>query len=129
MCLAKDYSEDLLLLFNNINGDFIKLNNELRQTDLMEQDILHMIEKGNFNASEGYKLSKMLYLNRVERRRIKNEIEPLRKLKSNFTDVNFQDLKETHSAIIRKDKILTNLTENQIYSPRVLKNPIHKKAM
>jgi len=129
MCLAKDYSEDLLLLFNNINGDFIKLNNDLRQTDLMEQDILHMIEKGNFNACEGYNLSKMLYLNRVERRRIKNEIEPLRKLKSNFTDANFQDLKETHSAIIRKDKILTNLTENKIYCPRVLKNPIHKKAM
>ncbi|HEY8891037.1 MAG TPA: hypothetical protein VIM70_12360 [Clostridium sp.] len=129
MCLAKDYSEDLLLLFNNINGDFIRLNNELRQTDLMEQDILHMIEKGNFNASEGYKLSKLICDNRKERRRIKNEIEPLRKLKNSFIDLNMKSLDDTHQAIIRKDKILTNLTENQIYSPRVLKTPIHKKAM
>jgi hypothetical protein len=120
MCKAKDYSEQLLEIYNNINNDFQSLYNELSQADLIQQDLLHMIEKGGFNASEGYKMAKMIYDNRVNRRKIKNELKPLQHLKSNFTDVNFQALNKVHQTVLREDTTLTRLTENQIYTPRVL---------
>jgi len=134
MCKAIGYSQDLLTVFNSINEEFNKLSHELSQSDLMEQDILHRIEKGGFNASEGYNLSKMLYLNRVERRKTKNELAPIRKLKQSFIDINIKSLKDTYDSIIRKDKILKNLTENKVYNNRVLRpntnvKPVHKKVV
>jgi len=134
MCLAKNYSEDILTLYHNINADFNRLSHELSQADLMEQDILHLIEKGGFNACEGYNLSKQLFENRKQRRKVKNEWTLLRKLKQSFIDMNMQGLKETHESIVRKDKILKNLTENKVYNPRVLRpntnvKPVHKKVV
>jgi hypothetical protein len=127
MCLAKDYSEDLLVIYDNIIAEFNKLNHELSQADLYEQDILHTIEKGKFNAADGYKLSKKLHDNRKRRREIKNELEPLGVLKCNFVDKNKSILTTTYKSVTRKENVLTNLTENQIYSPRVLEKEINSK--
>jgi len=77
MCKAKIYSEQLLEIYSDIKHDFETLTNELSQVDLYEQDVLHMIENGKFNASDGYKFAKMIYDNRIKRREIKNELEPL----------------------------------------------------
>ena len=77
MCKAKIYSEQLLEIYSDIKYDFETLTNELSQVDLYEQDVLHMIENGKFNASDGYKFAKMIYDNRIKRREIKNELEPL----------------------------------------------------
>jgi len=120
MCKAKEYSEKLLDIYNSINSDFSHYSEELSQADLYEQDILHIIENGGFNASEGYKLAKMIYDNRQKRRLIKNELEPLQQLKNNFIDQNMKSLDNAHQNVIRKDTILTKLTENKIYHPRVL---------
>ena len=119
LCKAVGYSQDLLVLFNNINEEFNNLSHELSQADLMEQDILHQIEKGGFSTGGGYNLSRQIYENRLKRRKLKNELSTLRKLKSSFIDLNIGALKDTHESIIRKDKILKNLTENKIYKPRV----------
>ena len=48
-------------MHSDIKHDFETLTNELSQVDLYEQDVLHMIENGKFNASDGYKFSKMIY--------------------------------------------------------------------
>jgi hypothetical protein len=120
MCLAKDYSEDLLIIFDNIIAEFNRLSYELSQADLREQKILHTIEKGKFNASEGYKLSKQIHDNRKRRREIKNELEPLGILKCNFIDTHKNILTKTYNSVTRKDNVLTHLTENQIYIPKVL---------
>lgn len=74
MCKAKDYSENLLQTYNKIEIDFNELSKELKQVTLYEQDLLHIIEKGGFNASEGYTLAKKLCDNRQNRRKIKNEL-------------------------------------------------------
>lgn len=129
MCKARNYSEQLLKIYNNINNDFISLNNELRQADLLEQDLLHTIEAGNFNAFQGYKLSKMIHDNRVKRRDIKNELDPLFRLKNNFVDVNVNRLNTVSQQVIKRDERLTNLTENQIYTPRVLDQPTHNNTI
>jgi len=120
MCKAKNYSEQLLNIYSNIKQDFETLTNELSQSDLYEQDVLHMIENRKFNASDGYKFAKMIYDNRIKRREIKNELEPLQQLKTSFIDKNIQALNTSHQAVIKKDNILTNLTENKIYHPRVI---------
>ena len=120
MCKAKNYSEQLLGIYSDIKHDFETLTNELSQADLYEQDVLHMIENGKFNASDGYKFAKMIYDNRIKRREIKNELEPLQQLKTSFIDKNIQALNTSHQAVIRKDNILTNLTDNKVYYPRVI---------
>ena len=120
MCKAKNYSEQLLGIYSDIKHDFEKLTNELSQSDLYEQDVLHMIENGKFNASDGYKFAKMIYDNRIKRREIKNELEPLMQLKTSFIDKNIQALNTAHQAVIIKDNILTNLTENKVYTPRII---------
>jgi len=120
MCKAKNYSEQLLGIYSNIKHDFEILTHDLSQSDLYEQDVLHMIENGKFNASEGYKFAKMIYDNRIKRREIKNELEPLQQLKTSFIDKNIQALNTSHQAVIRRDNILTNLTENKVYHPRVI---------
>jgi hypothetical protein len=120
MCKAKDYSEDLLILFDNIITEFNRLSHELSQVDLNEQRILHTIENKKFNASEGYKLSKQIHDNRKRRREIKNELEPLGILKCNFIDTHKNILTKTYNSVTRKDSVLTHLTENQIYIPKVL---------
>lgn len=120
MCKAKDYSEQLLGIYSNIKNDFETLSSELSQVDLYEQDVLHMMENKKLNASDGYKFAKMLYDNRIRRREIKNEIGPLIQLKTSFIDKNIQALTVAHQAVIRKDNILTNLTENKVYTPRVI---------
>lgn len=119
MCKAKDYSENILSIYNKINEDFQSLNKELSQIDLYIQDILHKIENIKFNACEGYKFAKMIHEARIKRRTIKNELEPLFLLKQ-FTNKNLQSLKNAQKTIVKKDNLLTNLTENKIYNPRIV---------
>jgi hypothetical protein len=120
MCKAKHYTEQLLNTYDEIKEECERLNKELRKADLYEQDLLHIIENGGFNAYEGYRLAKMISDNRQKRRQIKNELEPLQQLKNSFIDKNITELNNTYDAVIRRDKILTNLTENKVYTPRVL---------
>ena len=120
MCLATKYSEQLLEIYNSINSEVRRLCAEVNTADLYDMDMLHIIEKGGFNACEGYKLAKMIHENRVFRRKAKNELEPLKRLKNNFIDKNMELLNKTHQEVIRRDVILTDLTERKIYNPRVL---------
>ena len=120
MCKAKDYSEKLLEIYNSINVDTKYYNEELSQADLYEQDILHVIEMGGFNAVEGYYLSKKICDNRQARRQIKNELEPLQQLKRDFIDQNINLLNTTHQSVSKRGDTLNYRTENKIYVPRVL---------
>jgi len=135
MCIANDYSLKLIDIYNDINLEVRRLCAEVNKADLYDMDMLHIIEKGGFNACEGYKLAKMIHINRVNRRQLKNELEPLKQLKNNFIDKNMELLNKTHQEVIRRDVILTNLTERKVYNPRVLGKEniilgkaIHKKT-
>lgn len=76
-----DYKENLAVamkMLEEINMDLQtdnEINDELQAVDLMQEDLLHMIEFHNFNASEGYNFAKMLQEVRQERRKIKNRLE------------------------------------------------------
>lgn len=49
----------------------------LKKVELEIQDLLHLIELTNFNASKGYRLAKELQKARQRRRAIKDELETL----------------------------------------------------
>lgn len=58
---------------------------QLKKVDSEIQDIVHIIELTNFNASEGYKWAKELQRLRRIRRGLKNELETLEKIKEFLT--------------------------------------------
>ncbi|WP_339147654.1 MULTISPECIES: hypothetical protein [unclassified Sutcliffiella] len=61
------------------------IEESLRSVEEEIQDILHVIELGRFNASDGYKLAKELQNARIERRKLKDALELLKPIKDLMT--------------------------------------------
>lgn len=122
MCQAKQYSEQLLTIFENIKLSLLETSVEQSKSERTEQDLLHIIENENFNAAEGYKLAKLIKDERINRRNIKIEQETLTKLKKEFTDKYLNNLKSVYGNITKQNDLLLELKENKIYKPRFLKS-------
>ena len=120
MCKAKHYSEQLLKTYEKIDEDIRLLYLQLSRLDGLQQDILHIIENGNFNASEGYLLARMIKNARIERRDVKIELDTLNNLKRNFCDKSINRLKFTSNSIKDQDNTLLKLREERVYNPKVL---------
>ncbi|MCK9310339.1 MAG: hypothetical protein M0P99_08710 [Candidatus Cloacimonetes bacterium] len=116
MCKAKDYTEQLLNIYQSIENDFNILSNRLSQIDIEEQKVLHKIEESNFNAYQGYLFAKELKEVRAERRRIKNEVLPLMKLRNDFIQNNTKQLESTHTSIIKQENNAINFKP---YNPKL----------
>jgi len=136
MCRAKRYTEQLLKIYDEINNDVEYFKHQIDELQLLEQDLLHIIENGNFNVVEGYKLSKKIKNARIERRDYKIELETMINLKKTFCDRNIEYLKNKYDDIKRQDALLLSLKENKIYKPRVLEStelklvvPMNRKAI
>lgn len=77
------------------------LMQELSIVDTEISDILHAIEFGRFNASEGYKLAKTLQDARNKRREVKSKLEvvdSLQQLKNNIKKPEVNNLAQTVQA-------------------------------
>lgn len=108
MCLAKDYSDQLLNIYNSIEDSFKELSDKLSYIDIEQQKVLHELESNNFNAYKGYLLAKQLKEIRIERRKIKNELAPLINLRNNFLQKNDELLKKIHNNIINQEERAIN---------------------
>lgn len=87
------------------------LINQLKQTDLEIVDIEHAAEFYNLNASQGYKLYKMLHNARIKRREIKDELQII-----GYTltaSLSTKSMEHLESSILGLD--------NRQYAPRVHK--------
>ncbi len=120
MCSAKNYSNQIREIIFKIEQDIKELNNNLHRLQKEQEDMLHIIETGGFNASQGYMLSKMLHDIRVQRRETKDELQTLEILKNNFTN-------HVSDKIDKLTKLVLQIHEEQIeakngnkYKPRVL---------
>lgn len=74
--LAQKRREQLTValgFLENINNDIRTCNEQLSRTDKAIDQIMHDIEQEDFNAYEGYRVTKALQELRRERRRIKSE--------------------------------------------------------
>jgi hypothetical protein len=87
------------------------LRYKLSQIDMEICDISHAAEFYTLNASQGYKIYKLLHESRIERRKVKDEMEKIRYI-----------LEETMNGALanRMSKKIIGL-DNRQYSPRVLK--------
>lgn len=113
MCMAKDYSDQLLNIYNSIEDSFKDLSDKLSNIDIEEQKILHEIENTNFNACIGFLLAKQLKEIRMRRRNIKNELIPLMNLRNNFLQKNSDLLKSVHTNIIKQEEKAINFKPYQ----------------
>jgi len=116
MYKAKDFSKQLVQIYEEIKQEYNNIVKETSKTDLMIQDMLHNIEFNTFNASQGYKLAKQIKDIRVERRKYKEELEAMLSL-YNFIRPISKNLYEINVAITK----LESHQKTRIYTPRILK--------
>lgn len=96
-----------------------ELQNELLRVQRMQQDVLHIIELLNFNASEGYNFAKMLQIIGRARRRIKDRIEE-REVVKVLVEKYEEDFKSIlESTIVDKEKF-DRRQDNRSYRIREL---------
>lgn len=93
---------------------------ELSKINQEIQDILHVLELAKFNASEGYKYARDIKELRLERRKLKDEIELLEKIQE-FTAYPKASEKVINKTIGEINKVQTKFN-NRFYTMRVRKD-------
>jgi hypothetical protein len=120
MCHAKKLGEQILQLTDDVNKLLEEYTRQLSNIDIQISDVLHFIENEKFNASQGYAYAKKLKQLRVERRKIKTEIEPLRMLNAT-TLKTLHPLKCTLGGITKKDEeVQKYVTGEKKYTPKAI---------
>lgn len=117
LAIAQKMMEEIIMDLENDE----ELNEEMRKVDLMEQDVLHMIEFHNFNASEGYNFAKMLQEIRKERRKIKNRFEEKRKVREFIKNNYNSKFKNPLSQAVKNFNELQDKQDGRTYTLRALK--------
>jgi hypothetical protein len=120
MCKAKELSEQLIYICDEIEIEMKQIAKDLSKYDLMEQDVLHMIENENFNAAEGYCMAKKLQEIRINRRETKNELAPMQTLIT-YINANKSKIVNVRDNINLQYYNLNKDCEQKRYCPRVLK--------
>lgn len=93
------------------------LLSELSRLDKERTDIEHAAEFYNLNASQGYKIYKMLHENGIERRKVKDEIYKISSIfGQNITVKGTESVKKSFQGL-----------EDRKYEPRVLKELFDKE--
>lgn len=92
MCKASTHLSEMEKLISRINCDFDKLNKALSKYDKLISEHYHKIESANFNACEGFYLSKNLQELLRKRRIVKDEYL---RLSSVQQSLNCKDLHKT----------------------------------
>jgi hypothetical protein len=83
----------------------------ISETDRKISDCLHCAEFYNLNASQGYKLYKVIHETQLKRRDIKNELQSIQYILGT---------KIASDSISNVDKSIYGLYNNQKYTPRVV---------
>lgn len=112
--LLDEITEKLNILENLPSQTYSNLST----LDKEQSDVLHMIEFGNFNACEGYKLAKRLQEIRWARRNAKDTIEKIKKSQSTIDKYKSlkQSLQKSSMAVCE----VSESHENRKYKTRVI---------
>lgn len=113
----RNINNQLKEMLDKIPHQIEMLRLELSLCDKERSDILHLIELSNFNASEGYRLSRDLQITQRKRREVKNELHILQQIKD---DVG------VHRPLVHQassvEKIFAKSSVKKKYTPRVRKD-------
>jgi len=113
MCKATEYLKELDVLVNNINKEFNILSKKQSEYDTKLSEYYHQIENANFNACEGYKLTKQLQQLLRKRRIVKDELFRLNSLRQTLNIV------AMNNSIIKSKK---NIEKSKKHSDQYKKN-------
>jgi len=114
------YVEEIKNIINSIEDNIKLLNKEIYTLQGKQEDLLHVLENEKFNASDGYKLAKMIQELRAERRNKKNELQTLEILKNNLTNNMNKRITELFDMIFKVRESQIEAKRERIYKPRVL---------
>lgn len=120
MCLADNYSKQLISLYEEIIEQHNNVVKELKDIELIHNDIEHIIENENFNASQGFMYAKKLQEIRKKRRLLKAELVTLEQLRHNYVNKNYNDIKSLRGNIIKEDEKYQQLIEEKKYRNRMI---------
>lgn len=105
-------------LLNEVEGYSNTLDNSLTEVNRKQQDLLHLIEKNKLKTNECYRVIKELHNVRVERRKIKNDIELLITFKNHKNQLLSIENRNFLSKILntKSKELLTSKYKNRIYT-------------
>lgn len=106
-----DKVKDILFITKQMEERRMYLAEQIQKTDLEIVDIEHAAEFYDLNASQGYKLYKLLHDNRVKRRELKDELEKINLFLG--TSLKGEDMENLERSILGLD--------NRQYTPRINK--------
>lgn len=106
-----DKVKDILSITKQIEERKMYLTEQIQEIDLEIVDIEHAAEFYDLNASQGYKLYKLLHDNRIKRRELKNELEKINLfLGASIKSANMENLERSILGL-----------NNRKYTPRINK--------
>ena len=121
MCLINDCADKIFDTYNEIYDIYNDLTKQYNVVNNKILDVLHFLESENINACRGWYYAKTLKDLRIERRKIKNELEPLKKFIYGFVEKSKTYLTMTTENLTKLNDILEEKTKNKIYHPKELK--------
>lgn len=101
------------------------LNDKLSHCDCMICDLMHLIENNTLKTNQCYRIIKELKKLRIERRKIKNDMDLLSVYKNNYQKLlNYDNRKLLLSEIGKKEKTLNLKYNNRVYTEEDIKELI-----
>ncbi|MBR3002890.1 MAG: hypothetical protein IKF38_04965 [Clostridia bacterium] len=118
----EEFLIEMKSFFENIDKLKADLENQIRETELARNDLLHELELANLNAVEMTKVTKALKAVLKERRKYKDELAKVMTLKG-FTDkYNNKLIVGDIINVLKNLKTLKKNNENRTYTPRRIEN-------
>lgn len=115
-------------LLNEVDNYMSTLGNALSEIDYKQQDLLHLIENNKLKTNECYKIIKELHNVRIERRRIKNDMELANSFKLHKNQLLSIDNRKFLINLLSKlqTQLITSKYKNRVYTDEELKELIDK---
>ena len=117
--------KEVISKLNEIDSYNSSLSQQLSVIDKKQQDILHLIESQKISAFEAYRIIKELRQVRIERRKIKNDMELLRVYDENKNKLSSNENRQflLHE-VCKKEKNLNTEYKYQEYTKEELESII-----
>lgn len=102
--IAQNAIDEIYEIYKRANKDYITLVKELSRTDRIITDILHWIELKDFTLEDAYSMILKLKALRINRREIKDELEPLQILITMLENQKLDKIRQRIASKISKQK-------------------------
>lgn len=108
--------------FMTIGDTEKKLNTELIEKENIQIDLLHEIELAELNAIDLMKVAQRIKKNRLERRKVKDELAFISTLKGYTRKFTEKGIIAESEQLLKNIETYKNGLENRYYKPKVLEN-------